>query len=53
MTLHKLNSKWVKTLIIKPNSLLIEEKMGNGLELIDTAIVYEQNTISEYTNIKN
>ena len=33
----KLKSKWIKDLNIKPDALnLIEEKMGNSLELIGT-----------------
>jgi hypothetical protein len=35
--LYKLNSKWIKDLNIKPESLnLTEETMRNGLELIST-----------------
>ena len=33
----KLNYKWIKNLNIKPDTLnLIEEKLGNSLELIGT-----------------
>ena len=33
----KLKSKWIKDLNVKPDTLnLIEQKMGNGLELLST-----------------
>ena len=33
----KFNSKWIKDLNVKPNTInLIEEKVGNSLEFIDT-----------------
>ena len=36
-TLTKLNYKWIKGLNIRLNKNLIEEKMGNSLELIGTS----------------
>jgi hypothetical protein len=37
----KLNSKWIKDLNIKPNTLnLIGEKVGNSLKLIRTAEIF-------------
>jgi hypothetical protein len=47
----KLNSKWIKDLNIKPDTLnLIKEKVGKSLELIGTG---RQNTNGSGSKIKN
>ena len=51
----KLKSKWIKDLNIKPDSLnLIEEKVGESLQLIDTGGKFpEQNFNGSRSKIKN
>lgn len=45
----KLNSKWIKGLNIKPDTLtLIDEKMSDRLELIGTGKLSEWSTVHEH-----